>query len=484
MPDLRSTVRAAISAHQMLASDAPVVVAVSGGPDSLCLLHVLRALYPAAPRLHVAHLDHMIRGAESAAEAQFVADLARAWGVPATVAAKDVPALAARERLNLHAAARQARYRFLAEVARDTGAQAVAVAHHAGDQAETLLLHLLRGAGPEGLAGMRPLVAWEAWNPGGQGDLATSPHSAPASPSLIRPLLHVDRDTIERYCAEHRLDPRRDPSNHDWLATRNRIRHDLLPRLIEYNPHIVAALGRTAQICADDQAFLAAELDRAWPALARIRPDGVDIDGAAWRALHPALQRAALRRAHALLAPGETLTLDHVEQARALIGGAVGRRIALPGAALLVGYGGSFTLGAPAPLDGPQLPGASLGLPEHGAVALGAGWSIVVARGAASPQARDPWSLLLDAERLPGPLGARRRQPGDRLPIAAGMSRRVQDLLVDARIPQALRAAWPIVVAGDALVWLVGVRAAAPYLAGPASRQVVRVDVLRDAAPA
>ncbi|HNP74490.1 MAG TPA: ATP-binding protein, partial [Kouleothrix sp.] len=91
MPDLRSTVRAAISAHQMLASDAPVVVAVSGGPDSLCLLHVLRALYPAAPRLHVAHLDHMIRGAESAAEAQFVADLARAWGVPATVAAKDVP---------------------------------------------------------------------------------------------------------------------------------------------------------------------------------------------------------------------------------------------------------------------------------------------------------------------------------------------------------------------------------------------------------
>src|SRR5262245_8193146 len=139
-----------IAAHRMIAPGELVVVAVSGGPDSLCLLHALTQLRADLGfTLHVAHLDHMIRGAQSADEAGFVSALAREWGLPFTVEAINVPALARAQRANLHAAARVARYSFLARVARFTGAQAVAVAHHAGDQAETVLLHMLRGAGPE-----------------------------------------------------------------------------------------------------------------------------------------------------------------------------------------------------------------------------------------------------------------------------------------------------------------------------------------------
>ena len=169
----------------MIAPGAPVVVAVSGGPDSLCLLHALTQLRDdLGVTLHVAHLDHMIRGAESADEAVFVADLAREWGLPSTVEATDVPALARAQRANLHAAARAARYSFLARVARATGAQAVAVAHHAGDQAETVLLHLLRGAGPEGLSGMRPVTPlgsgrWR-WELGARND--------PSIPNLQLPI--------------------------------------------------------------------------------------------------------------------------------------------------------------------------------------------------------------------------------------------------------------------------------------------------------
>src|SRR5512138_2298231 len=166
MASLIAEVRAYVAAQRLIGPGAPVAVAVSGGPDSLCLLHVLNRLrLDLGFTLHVAHLDHQIRGEESAAEARFVAGLAHDWGLPATVSASDVPALARTQRLNLHAAARLARYTFLAQVAQSIGAQAVAVAHHANDQAETVLLHLLRGAGPDGLRGMRPAVPWQEWSP-------------------------------------------------------------------------------------------------------------------------------------------------------------------------------------------------------------------------------------------------------------------------------------------------------------------------------
>src|SRR6266545_2156816 len=271
MASLAAEVRAFITAQRMIDAGAPVVVAVSGGPDSLCLLHILATLRDdLGIALHVAHLDHMIRGAESETEARFVADLARSWGLPATVEAVDVPVLA--------------------QVARSAGAQAVAVAHHADDQAETVLMHLLRGAGPEGLGGMRPVVPWHEWAPDKEtrrpGDKVSDSCSLSpgllVSPSLIRPLLQVTRADIESYCTEHGLAPRRDPTNLDLDATRNRIRHELLPRLIEYNPHIVEALGRTAAICADEQAFVSAALDAAWPELARERDGADDFDGAAW----------------------------------------------------------------------------------------------------------------------------------------------------------------------------------------------------------
>ncbi len=470
MSDLVSAVRAALAAHHMLAGPAPVVVAVSGGPDSLALLHILHQLAPElGVGLHVAHLDHQIRGAESAAEAQFVARLAQEWGIPATLAARDVPARAAAARTNLHAAARAARYAFLAEVAHATGAQAVAAAHHANDQAETVLLHLLRGAGPDGLSGMRPVQPWQAW----AGEPSTS------GAALIRPLLGVERATIEAYCAAHQLAPRRDPSNFDLAATRNRIRHELLPLLIEYNPHIVAALGRTAALSAGEHAFVEGALDAVWPAVAKLRAGGIDIAGAEWGMLAPALQRAALRRAHARLAPGATLELQHVEQARAVIVRGVGGQLDLPGGvALHVGYGGSFTLGAALAPDGPQLASDRIVLPEQGTVALGGGWALHVSRQAV-PAPAGPWAVQLDAARLAAPLLLRRRAPGDRLPLEAGGHRRVQDLLTDAKVPRALRDAWPLLVQAETVVWVPGVRAAGAFRAGPATRDTITLALVR-----
>jgi tRNA(Ile)-lysidine synthetase-like protein len=499
MTDVAATVRASLLEHRMVEPGDTIVVAVSGGPDSLSLLHVLSELRGGLRiALHVAHLDHMLRGAESAGEAAFVASTAHAWGLPATVAAIDVRALAESARDNLHQAARVARYQFLSSVAQACGARAVAVAHNADDQAETVLMHLLRGAGPAGLRGMRPVIPWEEWSKIENEELrienklsldAANSQFSILNSQLIRPLLPVTRAAIEAYCAAHGLEPRRDPTNQDRSAVRNRIRHELLPQLIEYNPHIVEALGRTAAICADEHDLALQALAAAWPALARQRAGAVDFDGDAWRSLQPALQRAALRRAYTLLGGRGTLDLAHVEAARAVADGRVGGRAELPGGIpLRVGYGGAFTVGAAREPDAPQLAADAIDLPVPGRAMLARGWAIeVVVRPAPAPDqgaatTATDWEANIDADMIAAPLIVRRRRPGDRYRPAGGRgSRRLQDMFVDAKIPRALRAAWPVVAAGEAIVWAPRLRPAAEVAATPATRRILWVRIIEPA---
>ena len=160
MDDLLTRVRQYAQRYRLFSTGETVVVGVSGGPDSLCLLHLLRRLAPELRLwLHVAHLHHGLRGAEADADAAFVAELADCWGLPCTIGRADVAALAREAGLSLEEAARQARYRFLAEVAEAGGASTLAVGHNADDQAETVLMHFLRGSGAAGLRGMLPRTA-------------------------------------------------------------------------------------------------------------------------------------------------------------------------------------------------------------------------------------------------------------------------------------------------------------------------------------
>ena len=234
MDDLLDLVRRYAERYALWSDGESVVVGVSGGPDSLCLLHLLRRLAPESHlTLHVAHLNHGLRGAEAEADAQAVAELAAGWGLPYTIGRADVPSLAAETRASIEEAARQARYDFLQGVARAAGAGTIAVGHNADDQAETVLMHFLRGSGLAGLRGMLPRTAL------GQG-------------FLISPLLETPRDRVEAYCAAHGLQPRRDLSNADTTIYRNRLRHELLPLLEGYNPAIRQVLGHTAGVLAGD----------------------------------------------------------------------------------------------------------------------------------------------------------------------------------------------------------------------------------------
>ncbi len=282
--------------YALLARDMSVVVAVSGGPDSLCLLHLL---YRLTPRLNlrprVAHLDHQLRP-ESADDARFVAQIAAAWGLPTKIGQEDVAALARSSRTSLETAGRTARYRFLVATARETGAQVIAVGHTADDQAETVLLRLLRGAGPSGLAGMRP-KRLEAGIP------------------IIRPLLETMRTEVEAYCAQQGLTPRYDRSNEAPIFLRNRVRGYILPLLKTYNPSIVAALGRTARVCAEEDDLLNGLVEQHWPTLAAVDEAGVMLDRQGFQSLHRALQRRMVRKSVQLLDPNVELQAKHLDLA-------------------------------------------------------------------------------------------------------------------------------------------------------------------------
>jgi tRNA(Ile)-lysidine synthase len=487
LADVLKQVRRTIEDRGLLAQGDGVVVGVSGGPDSLCLLHVLLCLRDAYDlRLHVAHLHHGARGADADADAEFVVALAADWGLPVTVTRQDVPALAREHRLAFEEAARRVRYAFLARVASETGESAIAVAHNADDQAETVLMHFLRGAGLAGLQGMlpvTPITDYRLLEPFGPQPVADV--------RIIRPLLEVPRADIERYCADHGLSPRFDRSNLDTTYFRNRLRHELLPLLETYHPNVRARLCHTAAVIAADYELLAQLQDQAWAEVMReMGKTATVFDRAAWRALPVALQRAVLRRAvYGLRRSLRDVDFVHVEGARRVgLDGATGAQATLPGGlALVVGYD-TLVVGeagdAGPPPDEPLLwRDEFLPVEVPGATELPDSSWVLRAEVLASWDAQqiaantDPWVAHLDADTLTDPLVLRPRRRGDRFRPQGmeGHHVRLSDFMVNQRVPRVWRDRLPLLTAGGEIAWVCGLRVGQGSAVGAETRRVVRL---------
>lgn len=302
----------------------PLVVGVSGGADSLALLHLLCKLRRkrAAQSLHVAHLDHGFRGDVGAEDARFVATVARASGLPVTMCSFDVPAFAQARKLSPEDAARQARYAFLAGVAHNTGGT-VAVAHNADDQAETVLMHLLRGSGLGGLAGMRPFSRVPVASDDVQLAALLGGHKEPNVP-IFRPLLAVPRVLVEQYCKEEGLEPRTDASNFDAAYSRNRVRHELLPALQQAFPAVKTHLSNLATIAAAEDDMLDTLVEQEWHRRIASETCGEQVTFrlAGFSGLPLAMQRRLVRKAvEAATGTLNDLSLARVEDALAVLTG-------------------------------------------------------------------------------------------------------------------------------------------------------------------
>jgi tRNA(Ile)-lysidine synthase len=431
----------------------PLVVAVSGGPDSLALLHLLsqQGISP-TDRVIAAHLDHAWRPS-SASEAKWVANKARAWGLQCFVERADVAGLAREQGLTLEEAGRLARYHFLARIARQIKTNIVATAHTADDQAETVLMHLLRGSGLSGLRGMLPIAPLP-----GAPDL-----------TLIRPLLTVTRADILAYCQEHNLTPIEDPSNADTTFFRNRLRHQLLPLLAQYNPQVQEHLQTLAAVTTADYALLDDLTRQSWATLLlETGPDWLRFDHTKWSTLPLSLRRTTLRHALSLLRPSlNNVGFRTIEQARHVLEAAhVRSQSILPGEiTLTIGYHDA-TLSAATPPALPPLPQlpdeTSLALPIPGRLPLANGWTLEATlltdiNLPAIQANRDPWLTFINGADL-DQLTVRPRQPGERFhPLGmGGATATVKEVMINRKIPAALRPRWPIVATADHLIWLPG----------------------------
>ncbi len=443
-----------IRRHGLLRRGDRVLVALSGGPDSVALLLLLRELEASGELTvaGVAHLNHGLRENASRDE-EFCRALAATLGIPFRAERADVAGLASRLRTSLEDAGRQARYEFFDRVAADLDAAAIATGHTHDDQAETFLLRLIRGAGPRGLASIYP-----------------------RSGKVIRPLLDVGREELRTYLASIGQDYCDDETNRDLRIPRNRIRHELLPYLQrEFSPGIADVLAREAAIAREDEDRLQQEaieianlivLSSVRVARSRLggesdateETDTVEVDVAALAALPRALGSRVARLALAILGPTRFIGFEHVERFLELARSEAGA-LSLPGQHA-VRRGARLVLSR-APVQ-PFVNSFRVPLSIPGEVILEAqGWAVSAESGAGhrSCSGRNRLAVGVLAERVALPLAVRSRQPGDRFRPTGmrGQGKKLQDFLVDRKIAREMRDLLPLVVdSSDTILWVVG----------------------------
>ncbi|MDY6826284.1 MAG: tRNA lysidine(34) synthetase TilS [Bacillota bacterium] len=437
-----------IKEHSLLTGGETVVAAVSGGPDSLCLLHMLgRALHELKLKIVVAHLNHCLRP-EAGKEALFVEKIAADWSMPFEMRVVDIRALKKERQISEEEAGRLARYNLFREVAAKYHASAVVLGHHRDDQAETVLLNIIRGTGVDGLAGILPCRRGDGLK-------------------FLRPLLCLTRKEIEAYCNAKGLQPCTDSSNLETNYTRNKLRLELIPRLEkEFNPRIRESLSGLASLVLKDRLFMDNLTEKHSRRLMRDGGNKTVVKRAALMTLPGALQGRVLRRILEKSGLTEAPGREHIEALLDMV--KEGRRgwiYTLPGAVHVYDDGRFlqfFKKGEPQQLSSVPI---QLTLP---------GRTVIPGKGSVTACIVKPDQLFwpppacrayLDYDKIDHKnLAIRFRWAGARFyPQGASGSRKLKKFFIDQKIPAPERASVPLLTTGDEIIWIVGKRIAHPY---------------------
>lgn len=451
--------------HRMVGVGETVLIGVSGGPDSMALLHTLVALQPKwSIRLVVCHLNHGLRKGASEREAAFVREVATALGLSCHVGERDVSGYCKEQGISVQEGAREVRYAFYAAEAERCGADRVALGHQADDNAETVLMHLLRGTGPRGLAGIPPVR--QGW--------------------IIRPLIEVSRRRVMAFLDEHGLVYVEDPSNSDLRYLRNRVRHKLLPFLERsFGFKAVPGLTGLVETIRDEEDFWNHQVAAAFQRAVMVQQEGrVVLSRPCVRALHPALLRRTVRHAIGSVAGGlRGIGRRHVALVTRLMNrSGVAGAVDLPlGVRVSCGLDRvDFSRGVGLPVKDFSY---SIGGP--GEVLLEElGMRVVVSvsepgqvsgRLKTSPRGE----AFFDLETLSFPLTVRNRRPGDRfVPLGMEGAQKVKDFFINIKVPPTERDRTPLFWSGERLIWVGGHRIHDAVKVSEQTRRVLKIQLL------
>jgi tRNA(Ile)-lysidine synthase len=456
-PALAQQVSAVIGKHSMLAGGESVLVGLSGGPDSVCLLMLLSRIRDNLRlSIHAVYVNHNLRPEETGKEIEFCRNLCDRIGVPFLLKSIDVASYAGQFQLNRQEAARELRYRAFEEAAFEVKADRIALAHNADDQVETFFMRLLRGSGPKGLSGIPPKRG-----------------------KIIRPLIETARSSIEKFLEDEKLLFVVDSSNRQMHYLRNRLRNLLVPELKALNPNLTATLLNTVSILQEEERFFGILVNKAlMKMISRKTDERIELFIAPMEVLDTVILRRVLRRAIEETRGLRGTGYVHIEAIIRLIrGGLSGDRLYLPkGVRVIRGYSLLvITSAPPAKIGEYELqPPADLAIREAG----------LVIRASIEEKAQKPGdgksSVVLDADTVFFPLWVRARRNGDFFfPLGFGRRKKLQDFFVDLKVPRDERNCVPVVLSGDDIVWVAGHRADERFRVTERTKRFLKLSLLQ-----
>lgn len=442
-----------IREHEMITAEDKVIVGVSGGADSVCLLFVLREYQRQLPfSMMVVHVEHGVRGEESRQDAAFVEALCKEWHIPCKVFASDVPAMARQQKISVEEAGRKVRYETFAQMGEEWGATKIAVAHNQNDQAETMIWNMVRGSGITGAGGIRPVRG-----------------------KVIRPLLCCSRREIEECLRSQEISWREDCTNQEMEYTRNCIRQHILPQMEkELNAGAVEHLANLGKELQRTESYLCSVAEKAMANTARIEADRVEIDLEGLKKEDPLIQEHVIRMCLERVGCGlKDLGRIHMEQILELFAGQSGRKISLPG-----GWqaGKSFDRGyLEKRKEQPVVQGAEIPVPGEIETAQGILQARIFSHNHENiPQKK--YTKWIDYDKIKNSLCLRTRQPGDYLVIdQKGSKKKLKVYFIEEKIPADRRDQILLVASGSEILWVVGYRMNDAYKVWDSTERVLEL---------
>ncbi|WP_432404938.1 tRNA lysidine(34) synthetase TilS [Wukongibacter sp. M2B1] len=457
-----------IRVHKLIEKKEGIVVGVSGGPDSICLLHLLCKLRENfGIKVFVVHLDHQFRGIEAKKDAEYVKEICERLGIKSYIFSYDVSQYSKEKGITFEEAGRELRYKLFEEVAKETGASKIAIAQNRNDQAETVLMRLMRGSGLEGLTAI----------------------DYKRDGKIIRPLLDITRKEIEEYCEENDLKPRIDKTNLETIYTRNKIRLELIPYIeSNFNSKVIDALWRSANLLRDDSDYLTKAADEKLRDIAiSSNSNNYSLDLKKFSKLHISMKKRVLRKVvNEVKGNLKNIGLKHIESIIKLANrNSVGSKIDLPGHIIVeLGYN-SIDIKTEEILE-EKIKNLDfeykLYIGETTPIKdLNASIKVeIVSPSERHNNQKDKNTIFIDYSKIKGGLFIRNRKDGDKFhPLGMRGTKKVKDYFIDEKIPREIRNKIPILCDEKGIIWIVGYRMSENYKIDIKTDKVIKITYMK-----